>query len=267
MSAKQKKQKLKSSQSSEPWAPQIPYIRAGFKAARQQVLDRLRSFFPDDTVADFAPEQSEAFERIGARARGGSALLRAAQGYNTSVLNGDYLGGNPYRQQAIDAASRPLIENYRHAVSGIGSSFARAGRYGSGGQALAESEAQSNLARQLSDQAAQVSFGDYNAERQRQSQAAALAPQLAEADYDDLDRLAAVGKQRQAQAQAGIDGERQRFDFNQNEALERLQIYMRLIGGNYGGTSRGSQQQPGPSNLDKFNKYASTAASLAPFLL
>lgn len=262
MSGKPSKQKLKHHSVTTPWKPQIPYLTDGFAAARDQVLDDPRRFYEGQTVAGFTAEQRDALSQMAARARAGSAVTRNAGSHLASVLEGKYLqAGNPHLQGAIEAASRPLVDGYRQAVGGIGSGFARAGRYGSHAQAFAEGQAQSLLARQLSDQAAGLAHADYSAERQRMLDAARLAPEVAQADYADADRLFQVGAARQAQSQAEIDADRERHDFDENEAWDRLLLYMQLVGGHYGGTTSGYQTAPGPSKLDNALKYAQVLES------
>lgn len=267
MSGKSKKKKVRAAQTNAPWSVQVPYLTEGFERAKADVLERPRQFYNGPLVAEFSPEQEMAFRLQSERAIQGSPGLAAAEKYNTDLLNGDYLGaGNPYLRNVQDAAARPLIDNYRNAIADVGSTFSRAGRYGSGGQSQAEGLAQQNLARQLSDQSSQLAYQNYSAERDRMAQAAQFAPTLAQAGYADIDRLAQVGANRQALQQAQINSDREKFDFDENEALQRLGAYMSLVNGNYGGTQSGYNTVLGNNSLNTANTYYRAGISALNFL-
>ena len=69
-------------------------------------------------------------------------------------------------------------------------------------------------------------------------QAAALAPQMAQADYADAERLAGVGAAEEDYRQMKLEDEINRFNFMQNEPWDRLGRYSAFVqGGNWGGTT------------------------------
>lgn len=74
----------------------------------------------------------------------------------------------------------------------------------------------------------------YEAERARQQTATQFAPTLAEADYSDIGKLAAVGEEQQGMNQALIDEAIKRWEFSQLEPWQRLGMYSNLITGNVG---------------------------------
>ena len=67
-----------------------------------------------------------------------------------------------------------------------------------------------------------------------------IAPQLAAQDYEDLARLAEVGRRREEIAQARIDDHIARFEAAQMEPWERLARYAEMIQGNYGSSTASS---------------------------
>lgn len=126
-----------------------------------------------------------------------------------ATMRGDYLYGGDGFNAAYNAAANKIMPQ-------VNSSFARAGRTGSG-------LAQTAMAGALGDAFA----GQYGQERNNQMQAMAMAPQVR---YADMDRLAQVGNMRE-----GLQRE------YANEGWDRLGKYNSLIQGNYGGTSTSSQ--------------------------
>lgn len=104
--------------------------------------------------------------------------VRAAQGYNTDVLSGKYLEGNPYLQRMIDEMSRGV-------KSGVNSQFELAGRYGSGAHTGV-------LADRLAAAEGGLRFQDYNAERARMDSAANSAAPIAAGDNVGLQELLAA---------------------------------------------------------------------------
>lgn len=99
----------------------------------------------------------------------GSPNVTAAQGYNSDVLSGKYLTGNPILQRMIDQAKRSVTDT-------VDSQFSSAGRYGSGAYTDV-------LSRNLADAEGNLRYQDYNTQQTRMDQQAALAPALAQSDF------------------------------------------------------------------------------------
>lgn len=229
---------------SEPWSGQQSYLSTGFERAQSDILNSPLEYYPNSTTIPFSPQTQTALDMQEARAVSGSPVNNAATQQLTDTASGAYIGQNPYLQSAIDAASSGFTRNFQNTVApGVDSAFARAGRYGSGLHANAQDMAQANLADQLSDVAAGMSYQNYGDERINALRAAALAPQAAAQDYTDIGQLAAVGQQREAQAGRELQDQINRFDFDQRAPQDALARYMALVGGgSYGGQS--TQAQP-----------------------
>ena len=69
-----------------------------------------------------------------------------------------------------------------------------------------------------------------------------LAPQLAQADYDDISQLGQVGAVKEDLEMAKIQDALSRFDFEQNKPYFKLREYLASIGSPYAQTT--SQTQP-----------------------
>lgn len=232
-------------QKTEPWAQQIPYLIGDAKkgiAGLFPEANRLYQapgplYYPGQTVADMSPERAAALAAQAARAQSGSPLMAMSKEELAKTLAGDYLNANPYLQSAIDSASRGVVRNYQDAVApGIDSSFSLAGRYGSGAHMAAHDAAEKNLAAQLGDVAGNLGYQGYATERANMLNALNAVPGYAQSDYADIAQLADVGRQREALAQALINDQVTRWNFEQQQPADKLAQYAQLIQGNFGGT-------------------------------
>jgi hypothetical protein len=94
--------------------------------------------------------------------------------------------------------------------------------------------------------------GAYDTERNRmmqasiadnaaQMQAAGMAPQLAAADYADMNAKMGVGNMQYGQDQANMQDDVNRWNFYQNRDMNKLAQYMGMVNGGYGATNTTSQ--------------------------
>ena len=198
--------------------PQLAY--GANEAQRMYSAGTGFGYYPENTVAGFSPEQQMAMTLQGNRALSGSPLTREGQSLGLNTLRGDFLGSNPYFQQAV-------LDPITDQVQGT---FSRAGRLGSGAN-------QNALTRALSTPLMQ----NYENERSRQNAMLSNVPSLANQDYTDYAQLAAVGQNRQNQAQRQIEANKSRFDFLQAAPQQRLGTFLgnlNAAAGNAGTTSQ-----------------------------
>ncbi len=216
----------------EPWGPQIPYLKRGFKEAEQNVLNRPLEFFPGSTVTPFAPETEAGLSKATARATEGSPVIGAAEGELQRTLGGDYLSAdNPYTSALTDQIAGDV-------GAAVDSRFSLAGRqYGSPGHVEA-------VSRGIADAVAPFQFGNYSAERGRMGEQLKMAPAIGAQPYQDAQALLGVGAEREGLSRAGLSENVARHQFAQTEPIQRIENYMRLVQGNYGGqrTSTGTAQ-------------------------
>lgn len=194
-------------------------------AASSLYNTRPLSMFPGQTFAGLSPETQAALNMQTQRALAGSPVTSAAQTELTNTLSGQYL----------DPATNPAFQKASQQIAGqIAGQFEGAGRYGSGAMANQQREA-------LTDLAAKT-YGD---ERQRQVQSMLFAPQMAQQDYFDAAKLAEVGGVREDFTQQGINEAIERFNFNQMEPWQRLQLYSGTLQGipGMGMTTTGTNDQ------------------------
>ena len=88
-----------------------------------------------------------------------------------------------------------------------------------------ESQASENLANSLTNRAAELAYSNFGAERARQDAAIAQAPQMAMADYSDIQSAykCRIILKKHYDRQA-LQSDIARFEFEQNKPYSKLQV-------------------------------------------
>lgn len=223
-------------QSSEPWKGLQPYL-TDYLQKGQQATQNPYQFYNGTTTAGFSPEQQAGMNLNTQRALSGSPTLNAANRNQTNTLNGNYLSpeNNPYLKQNVNTALNDVQTRVNSQFNG--------NNYGS-------SANQELLTRNLGDTANQMYGQNYANERGMQQQSAAMAPNLANADYNDGNQLQAIGAQRQGLSQQYLNNAANQFNGAANEPYAQLDRYGKVINGGsgQGGTQTGSSPNPNQSN-------------------
>lgn len=223
-----------SSNTSEPWTEQKPYLTEIMGQAKNLYKNNNPSYYSNNTVAGFSPQQEQAFGMAADRATNGNANMKAASVYNTDVLSGKY-STDPYQSQVFQNMQSQIMP-------AVNSQFSQAGRYGSGAHA-------DTMTRALTESFAPYATQMYQQGLDRMGQAASMAPTFAQNDYTDIAAMADVGQQRQALAQSEIDDAKARYDYSQDLPYNKLSQYLGLVGGNYGGQTTSTTPYQKPSTL------------------
>ncbi len=247
MPSETKQQVAKST--SEPWAPQQPFIKETMSEAQKLYNAPGPSYFPGSTVAGFSPEQQQAQQMGTQRATQGNAGMGMAQGYNNDVLQGKYLE---------DPNEGMMFQNIQQRVlPSVNSQFMGSGRSGSGLHADTAARGLTEAYAPYATQMRQYGLGQMDA-------AATRAPTYAANDYTDINALGAIGQQKQDLAQNELGDAVNRFNFYQDLPANKLAQYSRFIGGNYGGTNTSSTpyQQQSP-----WAALGGAALTAAPYIL
>ena len=144
-------------------------------------------------------------------AAAGGQFQNIATGQLANIAGGGFLGGSPYQQAMMEAATRPLVQQFgQQVLPGISSLYSKSGRLGSGAMERALGTATEQYGRALGDVTANLAGAQYQQERALQQQALG---QLAGVSAQDIQtRLAGAGALEQAQRaaigqQAGIAGQ------------------------------------------------------------
>lgn len=183
-----------------------------------------------------------------------------------STLNSNYLSGdNPALQAAMTAANSNTTRNFQTAVMpGLASQFSLAGRYGSGAQSQGVSDANNNLATQMSNTNSSMALQDLQQRRALQSQnatslnstmlgasaagvnaqnqaganmnatniaATGLAPGMAAMDWNNIQKQAAVGDTMQNQQQSVMDSQVSQWLQNNQAPTARLSWLNSILNG------------------------------------
>lgn len=230
----------------DPWAPAIPALQAGL-GQLGGILDKPLQYFQGNTVAPLSGETNTALDMITQRAQLGNSGMRAGQNLINDTLQGKFLGGNPYRDQMIASATRPAIQQYtQNVLPSLSGSAVRSGRYGSDVYAQQRGNADRAFADSLTDMTGKLSYNDYAQERANQNAMLQLAPQYAQADYNDAAMMGRAGALRDQYAQQQINADMARHEFGQNEPYTRLARYFGLVNpvAGLGGTTTNTQFAP-----------------------
>lgn len=178
-----------------------PFIEYGMEQAKDIYQSAAPQYYPKSTVVGFSPETQAALSGMRSQAAAGSPFIPAVQ----QAVMQNLTGTNPLFQASlkptIEAAMQPAMS---------------AGRYGSGYAQRAVAEAVAPLMYQAQQQAIQQ------------------APAARQFGFADLETMAQVGAAREAQQQAELQADIERFQFEQARPAQKLADYMTMIQGGSG---------------------------------
>ncbi len=183
-------------------------------------------------------------------------------GEQAATVSGAFLNpeSNPWLNATYNQAAGQTVRKFGEAtMPEIRRAAIGEGAYGGGRQGVAEGIAGRGLAEELGNIGTSLYGQNYQTERSRQETAAQTQQQLlndqyqaerarqeaatmnaipmAQADYADIGKLAAVGEEQQTMDQALIDQAAKAWEFYQTEPWNRLGMYSNLITGDVGGTT------------------------------
>lgn len=242
-----------------------PYLEQGLSTARNLFLGGFQpQLYPGQMYVSPSEQTLAGLAQQEQLAKQASPVLQQAQGAYTSALGGlgqtaagGFLNANPYQQQMMEAATRPLQQQFSSQVlPGIASLYSKSGRYGSGSMANALGQASESYGRAMGDITGTLAAQQYQAERQLQQQAqgaqaelAARAPSIYAQQFLPSQTLMDVGAQREAIAAQPLEEQKYRFSYSQQLPYQQLAGYLSSVYGspmaNYGTTT---QTQSMPTN-------------------
>jgi len=233
-------------------------------------------------VAAFTPEQEQAFKGISGLVGQGQQYFDPATRLAASSAIAPRAGEvqqymSPYMQNVVDIQQREAQRQADVAAQKLGAQAVGAGGFGGSRQAILEAEQQRNLQQQLGDiQARGLAAAYEDAQRriaeQRGRELSASGQfttlgQVAPAQQQrELTALEAIGAQRQAQSQRGLDIARSEFEREQLFPEQTLQQYQSVIRGfPLAPTTYQTSQTttPAPSYLQQAAGLGTTALGLA----
>jgi hypothetical protein len=213
----------------QPFYPTIPGYKKG-TADLTSLYESggLKYKYGPSRVAGLNSTLTDYWDQTEKRAKEGNPLLDQSQGYYSDVLAGKYLGREAPGFQDVLSKTRDLV----NANASAGS------RYGGTSHGA-------ELTRELGG----LEYQNYLNERGYMDQAAGMAPEMAAADYFDLDRMGQIGGARQQQAQAQTSDEVARFLQEQGAPEDAIARYLALLPGGMGSVNYAPKGagQPSPN--------------------
>ena len=203
-----------------------PFVEYGLQEAKGLYQQAGPEYYPEATYIPASTQTQSALQAAEQRALAGSPLVPAAQAQQLNVIQGGMLGANPFLAQAMSGAADVAKQQYYDAIQGTRSGASQAGRYGSPAMFEQQNRAQQNLANALAQEAGRLMYQNYGQERGYQQQASQLAPQMAQADYADIQQLLATGKTQEDYARQALEADIGRFEYGQNLPYSKLQSYL-----------------------------------------
>jgi hypothetical protein len=194
-------------------------------------------------------------------------FLQAAQGATGPQAYQQFM--SPYQSQVIDASLAEFDRNAAMQQQGLRDQAVASGAFGGGREGVVQSEYMrgSDMNRaQLQANLLQQGFGQAQQAAQQQFQnQMGLASALPGLQSGDISTLGSLGALNQAQAQAGLDAQREATRMAAYQPQEQLQNYGNLVTGIMGGMAgSGTQtsQVPDPGFLQTALGAAATGAGI-----
>ena len=253
-----------------PWGPQVPYIKEGFKRARELFNQGMPDYYPGETLAGFDPAQTYAQEAaidyirgprsIGMQAGAEGALMGGLAGQTPFAPHQmlDLLAGNvrtgpgtPYQAMA-SALTGDVIGNLQsNILPGIRQQQVMYQPGGSSRAALQQNKAVADAVKTgLTTPLAQMYSDAYQTAQGMRLPAAQQAldqrvsamgmyPSIMGAPLSMYGAIGDIGAQRRAMTQEAMNRDQARYAYEAGAPMNALQNYMAMITGNYGSTSSG----------------------------
>lgn len=236
-------------QKADPWEGVQAGLREMYGNAGNWFNGNNPQYYPNQTYAGLNPNQNIALDRGWSAAHSNLDLNTQNQAVNANIARGGQLGANPFLNSMFNAGTDAITRQFSNATAPtISSQFSAAGRYGSGAHQAAMGQAEQALGNQLGNFGSNLYGNAYNSDLNRQQEAIARAPMLGQTRYGDVAQMMGIGQTQQQNSQQFLNSDINRWDFNQNQPLNKLNAYGQLLaGGNvYGGHT--TQQSMGGGN-------------------
>jgi hypothetical protein len=205
---------------SEPWQAQKDILTSQVFPRAVSLSQTPQQYFPGSTVVPFSGQTNQALDQIQNLSGDQNSSVNGANHLLTNTLNGNYLYNNPQSDRAVQATLNRILPD-------IQSRFITAGHTGDS----------LNKDNTIAQTVADTYANQYDQERQRQMQAAVLAPQINQAQYYNPQQLLNAGNIHEQYNAQQLQDQINRFNFNQQEPINQLATLNKMIQGNYGGTS------------------------------
>lgn len=189
--------------------------------------------FPDQMYAGMDPAQMQALDMRRDFAGGmGQQITDPTMGAWQQSLSAPDVANNPYVQGMIGANERSLNRNFQEMMPGIDATMLGVNeRLGGSGQGVAQGVAARGTQEALANANAGMMMDAYGQGLDQQKFAMGAAPGMAGLGLMPSDITMGIGDIERAEAQKGLSEDIARFNFGQQEPLQRLQNELNLSQG------------------------------------
>lgn len=241
-------QQTQTVQKADPWGGVQPYLLKGYNNLNTLYDQPGPYAYPGQTTAGPDPlrQQAQQYDINYAQQGAVNDIGKIGGAYDT-LLNAPNVNNNPYLNQAVQGAIRPMVDNFSESVlPGIRSGAMQTGQYGGSRQGIAEGIAAGKLSRNIGDVSSQMYGNAYQQGMDSLSKAMLFGPQMLQLGQYPSQILRGVAQERETTDQANINDQRRLFDYYQNLPNKKLSDYLtQLQGAGYGSsTSTGTSQVP-----------------------
>lgn len=188
---------------------------------------------------------------------------QAAAGANDQLLHATDVNNNPALQSAMDAATRPMIDQFQEAggaLSQIRNGAMSNGSYGSSRQGIAEGLAQKALQQQVGDIRSTMMSKAYTDGLQAQGDAVKNQAMVNMMMQMPSQQLLANGATTEGYQQNAENYNAAARDFDQNSQWQPLQNFANIV---YGGSNGETQTTQSAPKSNTAGQLIGTAGSLA----
>lgn len=195
--------------------------------------------YPGSTIAPQNPNQIEG-QNMALDAAGGQSDLARGGANVTSQMFGDIWNPdhNPNLRGAIDAAVRPITQNFQNTVlPGIRGDSISTGNFGGSRQAIGEVNAADAYMRNVGDTSSKLVQNEYETNMNSQLKALGLLPQTLDAQTAAGRTTSAVGDVQNAYDQALRNQDVGNFNYDNNAQFLQSRDLLALLTGLPGGSN------------------------------
>lgn len=223
----------------DPWVAQQPYLNDIFGQAQKLYYKPGPFYYPGQSVPGL-PGTTQAAQNYLTQAAGGAGQQVAGDAANASnflTTQARDVNNNPALQGAIQAAQRPLIQQYGDAggtLNQIGDQAQAYGQYGGSRQAVAEGIARGRLDQTLGDISARMTSEAYGQGLDATARGLQLTPMTQQAIAMPATLWDTVGQQQMGYEQMLINDAMNRWNFDQQSQWNKLANYQGMVSGQYG---------------------------------
>ena len=209
--------------------------------------------YPGETVAGFTSPQTQGQQMaLGAASGPQTDLANSASAANQFLLSDIWNPStNPYLQSSIDAAVRPITEQYQQVVRpALRDQFTGAGQvFGGSRRNIAEGQAANAYMRNVGDTASNLVQSQYSNNLSAMLKALGLTPTTQGAAVTPAVTTSGVGDVQQALDQARLNEQVGNWNYNQLAPFLQSKELLSLLSGIPGGSTVSTGSTPGGSGI------------------